>query len=466
MSRIGSLGSDQIRALNRLRDIGRALSQNTERLSTLRRINAAKDDPSGLVQASVLESELAAAEAASRSLTRAGSMLSLADATIGEVVGQLQQARSLAFAAAGGTLTASEVAANQAQLDSILGNIDSLSKTEFAGRRLLNGESAITASGVNNAEIADVDVLDKTLTGDVTVSIEITTQATQASNSYTSGSLGSDTTLVVEGPDGTTTIALASGADTQAIADAFNAVAHITGINATRIDGNQVDFATTDYGSSATINIEATEGTFALTTSGEVSGTDAVATINGQSVTGDGSSFNVNTTEVALVVEVDPTANGTLTSFTVTGTGLQFVTGSSPTDTARIGLPNLNTASLGGVTGKLSSLRSGGANALTGANANEAVRIIDDALSDALRSQARVGGFQKFTIETSSRVNSKTIENLSESLSAVRDTDIAVETALLTNNELLQQSAFEALSIINLRNSRVLNLLRAASGGV
>ncbi len=57
-------------------------------------------------------------------------------------------------------------------------------------------------------------------------------------------------------------------------------------------------------------------------------------------------------------------ARGALTSFTITGEGLSFITGTSPSDTARIGLPNLTTASLGGVTGRLHTIGSGGTNTI------------------------------------------------------------------------------------------------------
>lgn len=468
MSRIGGLGrlgADQLRALNRLREIGLAISQSTQRLSTLRRINSAKDDPAGLVSATLLESELIAAEAARKSIDRADSILSLADATAGDIVDQLQSARTLILQAAGGTLSSDELAANQVQVDAILGQVDRLARTEFAGRRLLNGESGYSTSGVDTSQILDVDVLSKETADPVTVSIDVTTQATQATNSYTDGTLAADTTVIVEGPDGTTTISLAAGADTQAIADAFNDAAYLTGITATRIDASQVDFATADYGAAATISIEATAGSFDLTTSGEVSGTDAVATINGQSVTGNGSTFNIHDNTFSAIVEIDPSVFSTVADFTISGSGLAFNTGPSPTDTVRIGLPNLTTASLGGVAGKLHSLRSGGANSIAGGNATQALRIIDDAISDAVRGQASIGGFQKFNIESSRNVVGKTIENLTSALSDVRDTDVALETALLTNNQLIQQSAFSALAITNLQGQGVLSLLQNAASG-
>ena len=206
MARIGSLtslGTDQLRAINRITQIGKAISQNQLRLTTLKRINSAKDDPSGLVSASLLEQELTAAETASKSVTRASAILNTADSAIGEIVSQLQQARTLTLAAAGGTLSSDEVAANQIQIETIIREVDRLAQTEFGGRRLLDGTSGFSLSGADPATTLDVDVLDKQSASDATVTITVDTTATQAANSYTSGTLASNTTLIVTGPDRT-----------------------------------------------------------------------------------------------------------------------------------------------------------------------------------------------------------------------------------------------------------------------
>jgi len=468
MTRIGSigrLGTDQLRALNRIGQLGRAITQNKLRLSTLKRINSAKDDPSGLVSVSLLERELAATSAAAKSVTRASAILNTADSTAGEILTSLQSARTLIVEVADGTKTsASDISANQIQIDTILRAIDTKSHTEFNGRRLLDGSSGFRTSGVDTTKISDVDIVQKQTADDVTVSINITTQALQAKNDYQGGTLSAATTLTVTGPGGAATVSLNNGDDTQAIADAFNKLTYATGITATKVDASRVDFATVDYGTRASISITATQGTFALTTSGTVKGTDAVATINGQTVTGDGSVFNVNTSALSAVVKVDPTTGtGAISSFTVSGEGLNFVIGSSPGSTARVGLPSFSTAVLGGVTGKLSSVLSGGSNTLTGGKAAEALKIIDDAISEVTRGRAVIGGFQKYTLDSASRVLAKQSENLSLSLSAIQDTDVAVETAQLSNNLLLQQSAFQALSITTLQNQGVLNLLSSAA---
>ncbi len=463
MSSISSttlLSSSQLGALRRISELSQAIARNTERLSTLRRINSSRDDPAGLIQSTRLETELAALEAASEGVTRANAMLSTAEATASEIVTQLQEARSKILEAADGSLSQADIAGNQVEVDQILDAVDVLTHTEFDGRRLLDGSQGFRTTGVDTSEILDVDVLDKQTTEDVSVSIEITQQATQATDSYTSGTLGQDTTLVVTGPRGTATISLSNGDDTQTIADAFNAATYLTGVTATRVDANQVDFATLDYGSAAELTIEATEGTFNTTNGGSAQGTDAVATINGQQVTGDGTTFDVHTSSVSLIIEVDPTANGTLNPFVVSGEGLAFQIGPSAGSTARIGLPSLNSATLGSVLGKLSSIRSGGANSLTSGNAANALHIIDDAIADVTRTQAIIGGFRKFTLESASRVMDKTTENVSSALSAIRDVDVAMESALLSQNQLLQKTALEALSLTGLRNDDVLALLQ------
>ncbi len=464
MTRIGSInsiGTDQLKAIRRIQELGRAISQNQERLATLKRINSAKDDPAGLIQASLLEMDISAAESASKSISRANSILSTADQASEEILTQLQNIRTQIFAAAGDTAGASEKAAAQLEIDTSIRAINSLAQTQFAGKQLLTGASGFNATGFNTSTTLDVDVLHKASADDVTVNINVTSTATQASNSYTGGALVDDVTLIVAGPDGSTTVSLASGSTTQDITDAINDVTYLTGVTATRIDANQVDFKSVDYGSRAEMTITTTEGTFSTTTAGTTTGTDAVATINGQSVTGDGSTFNYNSDSLSLIVKLSPTASGAITPFTVTGEGLNVVIGSSPGALARVGIPNMLASSLGGVTGRLTDIQSGGDFTVTAGKIAEALQIVDDAIDDVTRGRAVIGSFQKYTLDSSSRVIESSIENMTSALSAIRDTDVATESALLTNNQLLQQTAFQALAISSLRHQDVLSLLKS-----
>jgi flagellin len=463
MSRIGAVGhvgAAQLGIIRRLSEIGSAIDQNTLRLATLKRINSAKDDPAGLIHAQILDSSLNAIRAASAGVARAQAYLNTADSAASSIVTQLEAARSLALEVAGGTLNPSEISANQTELNEILDAIDRLSRTEFNGRRLLDGSSGYRVTGINSSQIRDVDVQSKGTAGDVAVSINVTTTALQGTKSYAGGALGAATTLELTGPNGTTTINLADGATTQDIADAFNAVTYLTGIQATRVDATTVNFNTVKYGSAATIAINPLSGSF--TTTGSGTGRDAVATINGASVTAEGTKFTYSSGNVVLQAEIDPAASGALETFTVSGSGMEFRVSTNRNDAARIGLPDLSTASLGGATGKLSSLRSGQANSLTGGGALTAIEIIDEALAEARMAQARVGGFGRYALGSAAGLLDAQEIELTAAYQDVMDVDVAKETAELSRNQLLKQAALRALDVSLFDQAHVLDLLKSA----
>lgn len=466
MSRVGSIGSlssSQLRILNRLTAIGSTINQNTERLSTLKRINSAKDDPAGLVSSLLLQSQLAGIQGASSGLSQVKAILSTADDGISSTVSQLQAARTLILETAGGGLSASEIAANQVELDSILQGIESTSRVTSGSRRLLDGSSGFIPVSVDTSKVQHVNVLSKTSADDYSVAINVTSAATKAADSYTGGTLGSDTTLTVTGSEGTTVIQLSNGATKDDIAQAFNAVTYLTGVTAA-VSGSDVNFSTSRYGSGATIQISASSGTFSTTSGGSAAGTDAVATINGRSVTGEGSRFTISNEAASLVVDVNPTTTGVISTFVISGTGLNVSLGLDPGNTARIGLPSLVPSQLGGADGSISSLASGAANNLVTGDAATALRIVDDAIEQTLSASARIGGFQKYLVDSSSSLLDTMQTNTQAALDDIQGTDVALETTLLSNNQLIQQAALQALSVVNYQSSSVLGLLQSAYG--
>lgn len=462
MSRIGAVGQISVSSLSiihQLAQISSDIDESTLRLSTLKKINSSKDNPAGLVHAQQLDSSLKAIQAAMSGVVTAQGFLNTADTAASSIVTQLEAARSLALQAAGGTLNASAVAGNQTDLNAILDSIDRLSQTDYNGTRLLDGTSGFHVTGINSNQIKDVEVQSKATTGDATVAINVTTTALQATKSYAGGTLGAAATVEITGPDGTTSINLANGATTQDITDAFNSVTYLTGITATRVDATNVTFKTADYGSAATITINPTSGSFATTGTGV--GRDAVATINGTSVTADGTTFNYASGNVNARIETDPSASGALTSFTVSGNGLEFRISADANTVSRIGLPDLSTSSLGGATGKLYTLRSGQGNSLTEGQSQTALQIIDEALSEARLAQARMGGFNKYVLDSASSILNTQQEQLTLAYKDIMDADLAEETSRLSRNQLLKDSATQALQVSLLDNSSVLDLLRS-----
>lgn len=463
INNVNRLDPQQLGAVIRLQQVNDALALNNLRISTQRRINSAKDDPAGLVAVANLQAEIDSLNVTTQSLSRASSLLNSADTTAGQIVSNLMQARSLVLAAADGSLSAAEKAGKQAELDTVLRAVSTLAGTEFNGQRLLDGSSGYQVTGVNASQIKSVTVLDRQNSNNVTVNVNVTTAATKATNSYISGALGSDTTLTITGMNGTASISLSSGASTSDIASAFNSVSQLTGVTATRIDGNQVDFASTEYGTSAKIAIAATSGSFATTTTGTTSGTNAIAVINGETVTGDGTTFTVNTLQSLISFSVAPSASGTLSSFTVSGEGLEFLIGEKASATASIGLPNLNAGALNSIFGTLTSVMSGGANDLNSGNLANTLEIVDAALATATAAQSRIGAFQKYTITSAANVAAKTKENVASTLADRDGFDLAEETSMLANNQLLQAASIQSLQIFRQSSLSILSLLSSAA---
>ena len=179
-------------ALTALRNMQRAMLEQTrslERLATAQRINRGADDPAGLVSSERLRALIKALEAESKGLQRADSVVSTADAALGEVSGLLNEAEALAVANANGAgLSDAEREANQMELDSILSTIDRLAgSTTFNGDQLLDGTAEVTANG----QTVSIDSVATGSLGEVDVGGE----------SYTLADLGRGGALAIDGGD-------------------------------------------------------------------------------------------------------------------------------------------------------------------------------------------------------------------------------------------------------------------------
>jgi flagellin len=125
---------------------------------------------------------------------------------------------------------------------------------------------------------------------------------------------------------------------------------------------------------------------------------------------------------------------------------------------ARIGVASLNTARLGGSSGKLYQLQSGGSADLA-TDPNTATLIVDEAINKVTSLRGRLGAFQKTTLETNIATLNDTLANLTEAESSIRDADFAAESAKLTRAQILTQSTTSVLAIANSNPQNVLALL-------
>ena len=228
-----------------------------------------------------------------------------------------------------------------------------------------------------------------------------------------------------------------------------------------------LQFTSIGYGSIAFVSIKALSGTFTLTdstgaTSDRSVGTDIDARINGIQAIGDGLLATLNTSSLDLSFTVAETvADGASFSFNITGGGAKFQLGPEVVSNqqARLGIASVNTATLGGVSGKLFELKSGGIKAID-ADIGGAAKVVDEVISSVTSLRGRLGAFQKTTLESNILTLSDTLSNLVDAESSIRDADFAAESAQLTRAQILVQSGISVLSIANSNPQNVLALLR------
>ena len=135
-----------------------------------------------------------------------------------------------------------------------------------------------------------------------------------------------------------------------------------------------------------------------------------------------------------------------------------------PNSTTKLTLPDVNSESLGGATGKLSDLAAGGSANVVDGDLTKATQIVDSAEKQITQDRARLGAFDKYVVGTSSAVLESMQLNLSSSFSQIADTDIAQSTSLLVRDKILAQATLQALVIVNHSRNMVLQLLGGNNG--
>ncbi|NQT38325.1 MAG: flagellin [Planctomycetes bacterium] len=228
-----------------------------------------------------------------------------------------------------------------------------------------------------------------------------------------------------------------------------------------------LDLQSTEYGSDMFVSVKALSGTFVTADENDATternyGTDINARINGIQAIGKGLQATINTSVLDLSFSVlETVADGTTTSFTITGGGAQFQLGPDVVSNqqARLGIQSVNTAKLGGVAGRLYELRSGGTKSLEN-DTNAAARVVEEVITQVTTLRGRLGAFQRTTLETNIRALADTLEALTAAESSIRDADFAAESANLTRAQILVQSGLSVLSIANQNPRNVLALLQ------
>ncbi|MCH8164898.1 MAG: flagellin [Planctomycetes bacterium] len=492
MARINTNISSMIAQANLARS-NADLALRLQRLATGLRINRAADDPAGLIVSERLRSELRGLTQAISNSERASSVIATSEGYLAEVADLLNSIKSLIVEAANtGGVSQEEIEANQLQVNSAIEAITRIANTaSFAGLQLLNGALEYLTSGIPASAIAGVNIFSVQFgtQGSVPVQVEVISSAQTASlfiSGNTAGAAGellSSVTIELAGNLGVQTLSFVSGTNLSAVAAAINTLRDSTGVSAVLVDSaNQTSGLTITslgYGSDQFVSVKriGQGGDFfsahlAQGSAGENArdiGQDVTAIINGALAVGNGLEVTLNTPtlslELTLTVAYAQTL-GSSKSFEITGGGATFQLGPTITASQQVGfgIQSVAASRLGGtvlnsVRYFLNSIKSGQPNSIISGKSGQAARIIEAAITDVAVLRGRLGAFERNTLQTNIRALQVGVENITASVSKIRDADFAVETAALTRAQILIQAGTSVLAMANVMPQNVLALL-------
>ncbi|HWL93810.1 MAG TPA: flagellin [Phycisphaerae bacterium] len=439
-------------------------SDTLTRLSTGKRINSGKDDPAGLIAVQSLSAELTAVNSAITNGQRANSVLGTADSALGEVSKLLSEIESLAAAStSSGGLSAAEISANQAQIDNAIDAINRIVQTtSFNGKRLLDGTQSIRATATAPSEVTDVRVFSRPSSNDSqTFAVEVVTAGAVASATLADTASISAAEFSIAGSLGTATITVSESDTLADVRDKIIAAASETGVSAT-VTGTELHIQSREFGSNSFVSASFISGDVDFTDVAHTEGDDAVVEVNGQRAFVDGvkANFNSNGTNGSFTLTTAGNVAGSAGNISITDGGLTFQLGTAANTQATVGVSSLFAHEMGdSATGYLSTLKSGGANALNN-DANNAVLVAKSALSQVATQRGRVGGFQKFQVESSVNSLTATKEALTSARAVIQDADYAMETSELSRQSVLLQTAISLLGVAGQQTASILTLLR------
>ena len=91
----------------------------------------------------------------------------------------------------------------------------------------------------------------------------------------------------------------------------------------------------------------------------------------------------------------------------------------------------------------------------------DAIRLVDAAISDVSTMRGELGAFQKNTLQMNQSNLRSELQNLQEAESVIRDTDFTAEIAKFTNEQIKQQAGTTVLGLANQTAQGILALLQA-----
>lgn len=269
-----------------------------------------------------------------------------------------------------------------------------------------------------------------------------------------------DGTFELTGHLGTQTYSALTTKTLDELADEINAQSDLTGVAAS-VDENDLVLTSTITGTAAAVSINVTGGSFD-TVDGQTA-SQGTAAVEGDNAV-KGNRVTVDNALYRFSMEFAPGFSGNFNSMTIAGNALTFALSTDTSRLSTLSFGSLAPELLGGVSGTLDQLFSGGDYSGLDDKTSIALRIVDEAISDVDRAGGCVAGFYNAHISSASALLTDMEEDLQTAIDQTDGYNEEEEEVLLAKNLDLGNNALAGLAILNQQRSSIITLIQQIAG--
>ena len=437
-----------LRANFNLNSVQSQLTASTNKLSSGYRITKAADDAAGMAISQKMHAQIRGLQRASKNGSDGVSFIQTTEGVLSEIENMLQRCRELSVQAANGSVTTIEdKQALQNEIDSLMAEIDRLSKdTEYNTMSVLDG-SCCRQSSSNNVGVKLIDASDDVaLTG---YKFKIVSEATQATAK--TGALGfAPTDVVDKATAGQIQIngEVIDIKEGQTFEDVYANIrdycemmnVDVVPVNAAGVEcelaaATNLSFTSVIYGASQKLNITTDNANLA-----QKLGINGVQTTEG--------------TDAKVTLDTTSGFSNTATVF-INGGQMEV----SDRDGFRM-LFDISNAKAGS-DATVTMLDAGYVAIQIGANEGQSIKIsaFDDAIQQVSSIRAKLGAYQNRLDSAISSLD-ETSQNLTEACSRIEDVDMSEEMTKYTQYSVLVQAGTSMLAQANNQPQTILQILQ------
>ena len=459
------------------------LSKSLEKLSSGLDINRASDGPARLVISEQMRAQVSGLNQAVLNSETAISMVQTAEGALTETNRLLVSMRQLSIHAANDG--ANDEVMLEADHQEILNSIESINRisknTQFGTKKLLDGSNAAngttTGDGLDfvSAEVQTNSSKDQGY--DVVIKKKATKSFVEGQNELTDAIVkAGETFTIIEG--GKSAFYKTTELDNiqTAVQNLQSAVTRAgLGVDVQLTQNDTIRAESNEYGSRKTFQVASTSSGILSKIGGHVttatSGQDIEGTINGELALGKGQiltgitgAANVDGLSIRYTGDIeinDPELGRQIGFAQVSQNSLSFQVGANRDQTVSISLLNTSGDTLARGLENESEFRTlSQIDVRSTQGAQDSLLLIDKAINEITSGRAKLGAFQKNTLESNLSNLRIASENLIAAESSLRDTDMAAIVADFTRNQIMMESANAMLAQANQIPGTVLDLLK------